>query len=145
MDHNVSASSAVYAVVGVGISNIEREVFVRVGVHLLRFHGVESLGCLAVAFPDLRAKVTRPPADRISLEQSETAAGVFFPDLDLRFLLEEANENRRVDGHMVPFELRQHLRGQRLERAGYGPISLASREHLSCRANDQGEQRTPMQ
>ena len=83
----------------------------RIGVHLPGFHDVESLGCLPVAFPELWAKLAGPAADRISFEQSEAAAGILFPDLSFGFFLEQANENRRVDGHMLSFELGQHLRG----------------------------------
>ena len=118
MHHYVSASSAVCAVVNIGIADVKRQVVMRVGVHLLRPHGVETLRGLAVAFPGLRAKVTRPAADRISLEQSEAAAGILFPDLDLRFFLEQADQNRRIDGHVLLFELRQHLLRQWLERTG---------------------------
>ena len=91
MHHYVSAGSAVCAIVSIGIANVERQVVVRVGVHLPRPDGIESLGRLAVAFPGLRAKFTRPAADRITLEKSEAAAGILFPDLDLRFFLEQAD------------------------------------------------------
>jgi hypothetical protein len=91
MHHYISASPAVCAVVSIGIANVERKVLVRVGIHLPRPHGVEPLGRLSVAFPGLRAKLTRPAADWISLKQSEVAFGNLFPDLDLRFFLEQAD------------------------------------------------------
>src|SRR5262249_49170132 len=68
MHHDISAGSAVCAVVSIGIANVEREVVVRVGVHLPWPHGVEPFGSLAITFPDLRAELTRPAADRMSLE-----------------------------------------------------------------------------
>src|SRR5262249_3182299 len=54
MHHYVSTRPAVCAVVSIGIANVERQIVVRVGVHLPRRHGIEPLGGLAVAFPYLR-------------------------------------------------------------------------------------------
>ena len=65
----------------------------RVRVHQAGGDRIEALGRLTIAFIDLRAEIAGPAADRINLEQLETAGGVLLPDLELGFFLEDADED----------------------------------------------------
>jgi hypothetical protein len=47
---------------------------------------------------DVRTEIARPAADRIDLEQFETAGGVLPPDFELRFFLEDADKDRGAFG-----------------------------------------------
>ena len=71
------------AVIGVGEAGIDREVIIRVRVHQAGRDRIEALGCLTVAFADLRAKIAGPATDRIDFEQLETAGGVLLPNFEL--------------------------------------------------------------
>jgi hypothetical protein len=57
MHHDVSTSSAICAVVCIGIPNVESKVIMRVRIHLRRRHSVEPLWRLTIALPDLRAEL----------------------------------------------------------------------------------------
>src|SRR5262249_14757149 len=84
-----------------------------------------------VAFLDLGAELARPAADRIGLEQREATVAVLFPDFELRFFLEEPHQDRRLLGHVLPFDLGEHLRGDRLKRAQGGTggtVGVATRK-----------------
>src|SRR5215207_8600057 len=94
VNHNQAAVAVVRLVEAVGKADVDRKMVVGVGIHLLGRNSIESLRSLTVALPQLRPKVARPPANRIGLEDLETAAGVLFPDFELRLFLEDAHKDR---------------------------------------------------
>ena len=100
VDHQERAAIAVRFVVGVGEADIDGEIVVGIGIHQAGRDRVEALRRLAVAFDFLRPELARPAADRINLEQLKLAGGVLLPDFELRFLLEDAHEDRRVLRHI---------------------------------------------
>ena len=65
-----------------------------VGIHQFGRNAIEPLWGLTVALPQLRPKIARPPANRIGLEDLETAGGVLLPDFELRLFLEDAHQDR---------------------------------------------------
>jgi hypothetical protein len=116
MHHQVRAGAAPRFVIGVGKAHVERQVELRVRVHLRRGDGIETLGRLAVAFLDLRPKLARPAADRIGLEQVVAAARVLLPDFELGLFLEQPHQDRRLGRHVLLRQRRHHFGRQRLHR-----------------------------
>ena len=117
VDHEEGAAAAMRAVKGVGETEIEREIITRIGIHLAGSDRVEALRRLTVALLDLGAKVARPAADRIGLEQREAAGVVLLPDFQLGFFLEDADQDRRLDRHVLAGDQRPRLAGHRLHCA----------------------------
>ena len=66
------------------------KIEVGVGIHQLGRNRIEPLRRLPVALVQLRPEIARPPADRIGLEDLETAGRVLLPDFELRLFLENA-------------------------------------------------------
>src|SRR5579863_8122714 len=108
MHYEIRAGATERAVVSIGIANVESQVVVGVGVHLCRRDGVKSLGSLPVALRSLGAELTRPTADRVRLEQGEAGGRVLLPYLELRFFLEQPDEDRRLLRHVLLLELCHH-------------------------------------
>ena len=92
--------AVVGAVIGVREAGIDRQVVIGVRIHQAGRDRIEALGCLTVAFTDLRAEIARPAADRIDLEQFETAGGILLPDFELGFFLEDADKDRGTLWHV---------------------------------------------
>ena len=114
--HELRAGAAVGAVEGVRIAEIERQIILRVRIHLAGGDVVEALRRLAVAFLDLRTEFARPAADRIGLQQREPAVAVLLPDLELGLFLEQPDQDRRVLVHVLGLDVLDHLLGERLRR-----------------------------
>ena len=117
MDHQERAGAAVRAVIGVREAGIDREIIVGVRIHQAGSDGVETLRRLAVALLDLGSELARPAADRIGLEQRETAGLVLFPDFEFGFFLEDPHQDRRFLRHVLVFDVGDHAVGQRLHVA----------------------------
>ena len=81
-------------VVGVGVTDVEGQVVVRVRVHLTPGHRVEPLRGLPVAALALGAELAGPAADRERLDE-DVAGRSLLPDFDLRFLLVGPEQHRR--------------------------------------------------
>jgi len=60
------------------------------------------------AFADLGAEIARPAADRIGFQEREAAGAVLLPDLELGFLLEQPDQDRRLQIHVF----RRHVGDQ---------------------------------
>ena len=118
MDHQERAAIAVCLVVSVGEADVDGEIIVGIGIHQAGRDRVEAFRRLAIAFGFLRSEFARPATDRIHLEQLILAGGVLFPDFEFQFLLEDANEDRRILRHILLLQQRQHLRRQFLHRPG---------------------------
>ncbi len=124
VDHQERAAIAVRLVVSVGKTDVDGEIIIGIGVHQSGRDRVEAFGRLTVAFGFLRPEFARPATDRIDLQQLILAGGVLFPDFKLRFLFEDANEDRRVLRHILLLQQRQHFRRQLLHRPGRQLIAL---------------------
>src|SRR5262249_46037672 len=101
--------AVVGAVIGVREAGIDRQVVIGVRIHQAGRDHIEALGCLAVAFTDLRTEIAGPAADRIDLEQLEMAGGILLPDFELGFFLEDADKDRRTLWHAPLYEQRKQL------------------------------------
>ena len=112
MNHEKRAMAVIGAVIGVRKAGIDREIIVGIRVHQAGRDRIEALGSLTVAFIDFGAEIAGPAADRIDLEQLETAGGILFPDLELGFFLEDADEDRGTLWHVPLWEQREQLRRQ---------------------------------
>lgn len=116
VDHQEAAAAAVRAVEGVGIAEVDRQMIVRVRVHLRGRDRVKTLRRLAVAFVEFRAEIAGPAADRIGLEMLEAAGRVLLPDLEFRLFLEDAHHDRRELRHPLALDQREQRGGQLLRR-----------------------------
>src|SRR5262249_54065676 len=94
MNHQEPAMAVIGAVIGVREAGIDRQIVIGVRIHQAGRDRIEALGCLAVAFTDLRAEIAGPAADRVDLEQFEAAGGILLPDFEFGFFLEDADEDR---------------------------------------------------
>ena len=63
--------AVVGAVIGVREAGIDREIIIGVRIHQAGRDRIEALGCLTIAFSDLRAEIAGPAADRIDFEELE--------------------------------------------------------------------------
>ncbi len=109
------AVAAVGGVKGIGKAHVDGQIVVGVRVHQLWRDGIETFGGLIVALVPLRPELARPAADRVELEKLETAGGGLLPDFELRFLLEDADQNRRKLWHLFLRQQRQQ-RGRQFAR-----------------------------
>ena len=107
VNHQEPAVAVVGAVIGVREAGIDREIVIGVRIHQAGRDRIEALGCLTVAFSDLRPEIARPAADRIDFEQLEAAGGILLPDFELGFFLEDANEDRGTLWHVPLWEQRE--------------------------------------
>jgi hypothetical protein len=82
VDHQKAAVAVIGAVVGVREAGIDGEIIIGIRIHQAGRDRVEALGRLTVAFIDLRAEIAGPAADRVDLEQLETAAAILLPDFE---------------------------------------------------------------
>ena len=139
VDHQERAVAIVRPVIGVGESGIDGEIVIRVGIHQPGRERIKALGGLAIAFLDLRSEIARPAADRIHLEQRIAPAGILLPDFEFRFLLEDADEERRVLRHVFLLKRRQHLRRQFLHRPAGDVIALFAK--AAAKRQGRGEHR----
>ena len=98
MHEDRAARGTLRAVVGIRIADIERQVILRGRVHLAGRDLVEAFRHLAVALAHLRPELAGPAAHREGLELHVAAVGLHLPDLEFRFLLEGADENRASSG-----------------------------------------------
>ena len=140
MDHQVRAGAGVRSVIRIREPGIDREILAGIRVHQAGSDGVEALRRLAVARLDLGTQLARPAADRISAKECEAPAVVLLPNLELRFLLEDAHQDRRFLLHLLGFELGQHTFRQRLHVATDGdrPAAAAGKgDHCSDRGRHQ--------
>ena len=126
VDHQEGAAIAVGLVEGVGEADVDGEVVAGIRIHQAGRDRIEALGRLTIAFLDLRAKATRPAADRIDFQQFVARGGVLLPDFELGFFLEDADEDRQFLRHVFLVEQRQHLRRQFFHRAGGKLIALVA-------------------
>ena len=95
VDHQESAGAPMGAIEGVRKTHVDGEIVAGIRIHQARGDGIESLRRLAVAFLDLGTKLARPAADRVGPQQRIAAGFVHLPDFQLRFLLEDAHQDRR--------------------------------------------------
>src|SRR5262249_19202306 len=114
----------------VRIAGVEGEIVIRIRIHLAGADIVEALGRLTIAFSHLRAEIARPAADRIGLQDRELALAILFPDFELGFFLEDADEDRRVLVHLLLLQRGHHPLGERGLRAATrrDAVSVATRE-----------------
>src|SRR5262249_45005177 len=152
MDHEEPAGTTVGACLGVRKAGVDCEGVVGVRIHLAWRDGVEALGCLTIAFLDLRSEIARPAADRIRLQQRKAAGLILFPDLELRLLLEDPDQDRRFLLHVLGFDLGLQLVRERLHvTAAHGrrAIGIAAgkrhRRRDRSRRQKRSHQRTPIQ
>src|SRR4029077_20275007 len=87
---------------------------------------------LTVALIQLRPEIARPPADRIDLQELETAGAVLFPDFEVRLFLENAHKDRRMFWHLPLPEQREQLGRQLLWRLGRQLLCRLGRQVLCC-------------
>src|SRR5262245_35759839 len=126
MDHQIRTGAAVRPVVCIREPGVDREILAGIGIHQARRDGVEAFRRLTVAGLDLGAQLTRPAADWISPEQGEAAAVILLPDLELGFLLEDAQQYWRFLCHVRGLELGQRLFRQWLQLSGGGDRTAAA-------------------
>jgi hypothetical protein len=107
-------------------------------IHLARCDRVEAFGRLTVAFANLGAEVSRPAADRIGLQQRKAAGAILLPDLELGFLLEQPDQDRRLQIHVLGHHLGDELGGNGLVGLGI----IRERDFVAVAA---GQQRTGRQ
>src|SRR6516164_3116692 len=100
MDHKEPAMAVIGAVICIREAGIDRQIVIGVRIHQAGRDRIEALGRLSVAFIDLRAEIAGPAADRVDLEQLETAGGILLPDFELGFFLENADEDWRTLWHV---------------------------------------------
>ena len=101
MHHQFGTGMAERAVIGVGVAGVEGKIIGRLRVHLRGRDRVEAFRRLAVAFARLGPEIARPAADRVGLQQRKLAGAVLLPDLKLGFLLEQADQDRRLQIHVL--------------------------------------------
>ncbi len=87
MHHQMRAGAVMRTVERVRIAHVERQIVLRIRVHLAGGDIVETFRRLAVAFLDLRAEIAGPFADRIGLQQRELAVAILLPDFEFDSLL----------------------------------------------------------
>ena len=117
VDHEKRAGAPVGAIVGVRKAGIDRQIVIGIRVHQAGSDRIEALRRLPVPLLDFGTEVTRPAADRIGLEQREPAGLVFLPDLELGFLFEDPDQDRRFLRHVLFIDVREHPLGKRLHVA----------------------------
>ena len=141
VDHQLGAGAAPGAVIGVGVAHVEREIVLRLRIHLAGRNGIEAFRRLAVAFFHLGTEFARPAADRVGLEQREAAGAILLPDFEFGFLLEDANKDRGILTHVLLIEFGEGLAGERRHRARgeVGAVGLAAAK------GDPRRQSPPMQ
>src|SRR6516164_6598865 len=115
MHHKKTAGSPKRTIKGIGETRIEREIFTRIGVHLMWSDVIKTLGRLIVSLHKLRPKISGKFADRIRVEQRELSAPVLFPYLQRPFRLVDADEHRCRTIHIECVHL---LDGRVANRAG---------------------------
>ena len=143
MHHQFGAGIALRTVIGVRKAGVEGEIVIGGRIHLSRRDGVEALGRLPVAFLLLRTEIARPAADRIGLQQRVFAVAILFPDLHLRFFLEDAGQDRRILLHVLVGDFGERLfRQRRLRAAGrrnvVGIAAGKRNRRGNCRGRQQG-------
>ena len=132
MDHQQAAVAVVRLVEAVGVAGVDRKIVIGIGIHQLGRHRVEPLRSLTVALIQLRPKIARPPADRIDLQELETAGGVLLPDFELRLFLENAHKDRRMLWHLPLPQQREQLGRQLLCRLGRQRLCRLGRRLRCC-------------
>ncbi len=118
--HQLRAAAPKRAIERVGITGIEREIIGRLRIHLRRRDRIKAFRRLAVAFAHLRAEIARPAADRIGLEQRKVAGAILLPDLELGFLFEQPDQDRRIQVHVLFDHRLDQLGRDRLVGLGVG-------------------------
>ncbi len=78
-------------------------------------HPIEALWSLLIPALDLGSQVSRPVADRIGFEVIESSVVPLLPDLELRFLLENPDEDRLLGSHALPAEEHHRILRQGLQ------------------------------
>ena len=131
MDHEQAAVAVVRLVEAVGVAGVDRKIVIGIGIHQLRRNRIEPLGSLTVALIQLRPKIARPSADRIDLQELETAGGVLLPDFELRLFLENAHKDRRIFWHLPLPEQREQLGRQLLCRLGRQRLCRLGRRRIA--------------
>ena len=116
MHHELRAGAAVGAVKCIRIAEIERQIVLRVRIHLAGGDVVETLRRLPVAFLDLGSELAGPAADRIGLRERVAALAVLLPDFQLGLFLEHADQDRRFHLHVLGLDFLDHLVGERPRR-----------------------------
>ena len=120
MHHQLRAGVAERRVIGVGIAGVEGEIVGRRRIHQAGRDRVETFRRLTVAFPDLGSEVAGPAADRVSFQERKLAGAVLLPDLEFGFLLEQADQDRRLQIHVLVDHRLDQLRRDRLVGLGVG-------------------------
>ncbi len=139
MHHQLRAGAPQRLVECVGIAGVERKVIRRLRVHLPRRDRIETLRRLAVAFANLGSEVARPAADRIGLQQREAAGAILLPDLEFGFLLEQADQHRRLQVHVFFRHIGDEFRRHRL--VGLGVIRQRNFVAVAASQQHTGHQR----
>ena len=134
VNHDRAAGIALRLVERVGIADVERQIELRVRVHLPRRDRVEAFRNLPVAFALLGAKLAGPAAHRIGFEMRISPVGAHFPDFELRFLLVGADKHRGLFGGAFLLHQADRLRGNRDQRASAGQRGrvLTARQAEGC-------------
>ena len=93
----------------VRIAEIERDIILRLRIQHASGDMVETFRRLPVSVAFLRAEFAGPAAHRVGLQERIIACAVDLPDLQLTFLLENANQHRACGRHA----LFRHVRDDR--------------------------------
>ena len=145
MHHQLRAGASQRLVEGVGVAGIERQIEGRLRVHLRRADGIEAFRRLAVAFPDLGSEVARPAADRIGLQQREAAGAILLPDFEFGFLLEDPDQHRRLQVHVLRRHVGDQFRRDRLVGLGVvrqrDLVAVAAGQQHTGRERGRGDER----
>ena len=118
-----AARGAVGAVVGVGITDVERQVVLRGRIHLAGRDAIEAFRHLAVALAHLGSELAGPAAHREGLVVDVSTVRLHLPDLELGFLLVGADQHGRGLGDALLLHQREHVGVERVRGA-----------HRSCHA-----------
>jgi hypothetical protein len=105
MDHQELAGSPIRLIVGVGESGIDGEVSARIRIHQVGRNGIEALGSLPVTLLKLRPQVAGPAANGVGPQRSKPPSVIDLPDFELRFFLEDAQQDRRPLRHIAALQI----------------------------------------
>ncbi|MNE92091.1 hypothetical protein D3C80_1897820 [compost metagenome] len=114
MHHQVLARAAIGAVIGVGETDVEREIIARIRIHLGGADVVETFRRLTVTLDIFRPELARPFADVVGRDLVVLAVVLLLPDLECAFFLENAYHDWRGAGHALRLHLGNDFLGKRL-------------------------------
>ncbi len=145
MHHQLRAGASQRLVEGIGIASVERKIIGRLRVHLAGRDRIKAFRSLAVAFADLGPEVTRPAANRVALQECEAAGAILLPDFEFGFLLEQPDQHRRLQVHVLCRHVGDEFRRHRLVGLGIirqrDFVAVAAGQQHTCRERDRGDER----